>query len=223
MPSTTWIAFAQHERIAIGEPKDVVTRVKSFLDRHPEVPVFLLDANSSQPVEVNLRHSLATILRRLPKPCVENLAPSAAAAEAMPRGPGRPKLGVVAREVTLLPRHWEWLGAQPGGASVALRKLVERAQRVSAESDRRRVATESAYRFMYAMAGNEKGFEEASRMLFAGQFDRLKVEVANWPHDVRVHLLELAGRALAAAPADGGTQATEQPNDSRRSKPTGVS
>ncbi len=222
MPSTTWIAFAQHERIAIGEPRDVATRVKSFLDGQPEVPVFILDANSSQPVEVNLRNSLATILKRLPKPSVEDPAPSAAAAEAMPRGPGRPKLGVVAREVTLLPRHWDWLGTQPGGASVALRKLVERAQRLNVESDRRRAATESAYRFMYALAGNEKGFEEASRMLFAGQFERLKVEVASWPHDVRVHLLELAGRALAAAPADGGMPATEQLTDSGRSKPTGM-
>src|ERR1700739_3037247 len=43
--------------------------------------------------------------------------------------PGRPKLGVVAREVTLLPRHWDWLATQPGGGSVALRKLVGEARR----------------------------------------------------------------------------------------------
>jgi hypothetical protein len=209
MPNTTWIAFAKHKQIAIGEPKHVTTCVKSLLDRQPDVPVLMLDADSSQPVEVDLRGSLAAILKRLPSLTVEAPAPSAAAAEAPPRGPGRPRLGVVPREVTLLPRHWDWLGSQPGGASVALRKLVEKAQRASAESDRRRVATESAYRFMHALAGNEKGFEEASRALFAGQLDRLKDEVAKWPQDVRTHLLELAGRAMAAGPADGGTQATE--------------
>ncbi|MFY0534142.1 DUF2239 family protein [Nannocystis pusilla] len=31
-------------------------------------------------------------------------------------GPGRPKLGVVSREVSLLPRHWEWLERQPSGS-----------------------------------------------------------------------------------------------------------
>ena len=103
--------------------------------------------------------------------------------------------------MTLLPRHWDWLGTQPGGASVALRKLVERARRANAESERQRVATESAYRFMHAMAGNENGFEEASRALFAGRLDRLKAHVASWPHDVRTHVLELAGRAQAADPA----------------------
>lgn len=206
-PDTTWIAFADHKRIALGEPKDVATRVRAFVDSQPEVPVLILDASSSEPVEVDLRGSLATMLKRLPR--VQDPAVDTAAAEVAPRGPGRPRLGVVAREVTLLPRHWDWLGTQPGGASVALRKLVEKAQRASAESDRRRVATESAYRFMHALAGNEKGFEEASRALFAGELHRLKHEVASWPRDVRTHLLELAGRAIVAPPAEGGTPATD--------------
>lgn len=203
MPTTTWIAFARHKRIALGEPKEVATRVKSFVDGHPdEVPVLILDANSSQPVEVDLRGSLATIVKRLPAPLADASPSSALATEGVLRGPGRPKLGVVAREVTLLPRHWDWLGAQPGGASVALRRLVERAQRASADSDRRREATESAYRFMHALAGDEAGFEEASRALFAGNLDRLKDEVARWPRDVRTHLLELVSRAVSTAPAD---------------------
>jgi hypothetical protein len=194
LSDTTWIAFAHQKRLAFGEPKDVATRVRAFVDGQPEVPVLILDACSSQPVDVDLRGSLATMLKRLPK--VQAPALGAAAADVLPRGPGRPRLGVVAREVTLLPRHWDWLGTQPGGSSVALRKLVEKAQRASAESDRRRVATESAYRFMHALAGNEKGFEEASRALFAGELHRLKHEVASWPRDVRTHLLELAGRAV---------------------------
>jgi hypothetical protein len=141
------------------------------------------------------------VVKRLPASSPDTASSSAQATQEA-RGPGRPKLGVVAREVTLLPRHWDWLSEQPGGASVALRKLVERAQRASAESDRRRKATESAYRFMHALAGNEPGFEEASRALFAGKLERLKDEVAKWPRDVRTHLLVLAGRAISADPDD---------------------
>lgn len=199
----TWIAFAQCQRIALGDPKDVATRVKSVLDEHPETSVAVFDAQSSHPVDIDLRGSLATILKRLPATATatsaataDELLPSESTIEVAPRGPGRPKLGVLAREVTLLPRHWDWLGSQPGGASVALRKLVEKAQRASAESDRRREAMESAYRFMHAMAGDEVGFEEASRALFAGNFEQLQKEVSQWPRDVRMHLLELSRRAV---------------------------
>ena len=108
------------------------------------------------------------------------------------RGPGRPKLGVVPREVTLLPRHWEWLGAQPGGASVALRKLVEQARRSSGGEDRIRLARESAYRFLTAIAGNLGGFEEALRALFAGERARFEAETVAWPGGVRDYALGLA-------------------------------
>jgi hypothetical protein len=202
MPKRTWIAFAKHKQIALGDPKDVITRVKAFLDTRPDEAIFVLDANSSRPVEIDLRGSLTTILKRLPAPVAEETSLSETATEAVPRGPGRPKLGVVAREVTLLPRHWDWLGTQPGGASVALRKLVERARRASAETDRRREAMESAYRFMHAMAGDEAGFEEASRALFAGDLPRLQDEVAKWPRDVRMHLLELASRVASTSSID---------------------
>ena len=205
---TAWIAFAKHKRIALGEPKAVITGVKAFVHAHLDVPVVILDANSSQPVDVDLRGSLATVLKRLPAPTADASPSTVSTPEEAPRGPGRPKLGVAAREVTLLPRHWNWLAAQPGGASVALRKLVEMAQRASAESDRRREATESAYRFMHAMAGDEAGFEEASRALFAANLERLQGEVAKWPRDVRTHLLALAGRAVSAVP-DDTTKPTE--------------
>jgi hypothetical protein len=120
--------------------------------------------------------------------------PARAPTEALdePRGPGRPKLGVIAREVTLLPRHWDWLGTQPGGASVALRKLVEEARRTNGAKDRRRAAQEAAYRFMSAMAGNLPGFEEATRALFASDRRRLSDLVAAWPADVRDYAIQLA-------------------------------
>src|SRR5690349_21604387 len=110
--------------------------------------------------------------------------------------PGRPKLGVVAREVTLLPRHWDWLASQPGGASVTLRKLVEQARRANQGRDRKRRAQESAYRFLSAMAGNERGFEEALRSLFAGKRKRFDQIIEPWPIDVREHAKKLAAAAF---------------------------
>ena len=200
--ATIWIAFAKHRRIAHGTPKEVAAEVKRLTDAQADTAVLIFDAESSQPVEIDLRGSLAAVLKRLPAEPPQDATraevQTAPEASEPSRGPGRPRLGVVAREVTLLPRHWDWLGAQPGGASVALRKLVEHAQRASAAADQRRAAIESAYRFMHAMAGDATGFEEASRALFAGDSSRLQTEVAHWPRDVREHLLALAERAMPA-------------------------
>jgi hypothetical protein len=116
-----------------------------------------------------------------------------------PRRRGRPRLGVVAREVTLLPRHWAWLATQPGGASVALRRLVDDARRAGAGRDRARQARDAAYRFMHALAGDLPGFEEASRALFAGDRDRFAAAVASWPPDVREHATKLGFAADESA------------------------
>ncbi len=115
-----------------------------------------------------------------------------------PRKPGRPRLGVVAHEVTLLPRHWEWLYSQPGGASVALRKLGDEARRLNADKDRVRAAQKAAYCFMTAMAGNELGYEEALRALFAGNRGAFEERIAAWPSDVRDHASKLAAGAFPA-------------------------
>jgi hypothetical protein len=112
---------------------------------------------------------------------------------------------VVAREVTLLPRHWDWLNGQPGGASVALRKLVEEARRVNEGRDRVRRAQESAYRFMSAMAGDLPAFEEAARALFAGKADQFASLICRWPKDVRMHLERMVGRG-----AGGGGKLEER-------------
>ena len=141
------------------------------------------------------RGAVSTVLRRVPAQAKTEPAPAEDAAPQAERTPGRPKLGVVAREVTLLPRHWEWLAGQPAGASVALRKLVEHARRASKEADRVRAAQESAYRFMTTMAGDQPGYEEAIRALFAGDLERLRQFVAKWPRDVRNHVLALAEAA----------------------------
>lgn len=190
-PTLRCTAFAGSRRIASGELRHVALKAKQAFDAGK--PVLVFEDASGQPVELPLELPAGDLLRRLAEP-----APATAeVGESAPRRPGRPKLGVVSREVTLLPRHWAWLAAQPGGASVALRKLVEEARRVSADGDRRRAAQEAAYRFMQAMAGNEAGFDEAARALFAGDIGRFEEHSATWPDDVREHAALLAADAFA--------------------------
>jgi hypothetical protein len=186
-------AFEGPRRIAAGEVAEVALKVKKVVDRGPRGPVLVFDDVTSEPMELDLRGTAEEVSRRL---AVETVA----AEPEEPRGPGRPKLGVVAREVTLLPRHWEWLGRQPGGASVTLRKLVEEAKKANAGKDRLRQAQESAYRFMSVMAGDRPGFEEATRALFAGKQRRFEELVAAWPADVRDHARKLATPALRVRP-----------------------
>jgi hypothetical protein len=199
----TYTAFSGSRRIASGPLPEVAARIKQTEQTAPEAAASLLmfaDADG-RPVELDLRGSVAEVLARLThidsEYPLEAPIPAAADESATPpRGPGRPKLGVVAREVTLLPRHWEWLAAQPGGASVMLRKLVEAARKQGADADRVRQARESAYRFMAALAGNEPGFEEATRALFAGDGPAFTERSAGWPADVRDYSHKLAGPAF---------------------------
>ena len=173
-------AFAGHRLIASGEPREVVAAVKAAVEAGESVLVF--DDADARPVEFDLRGDVEAVLARLAPPVEEK------------RGPGRPKLGVTAREVTLLPRHWDWLAGQPGGASVALRKLVEAALREAEGPDRVRKGREAAYRFMTAVAGDLPAYEEATRMLFAGDWTAFDAAVAGWPEGAREHARMLAGR-----------------------------
>nr|WP_295370022.1 DUF2239 family protein [uncultured Sphingosinicella sp.] len=113
------------------------------------------------------------------------------------RGRGRPKLGVTSREVTLLPRQWEWLAAQPGGASAIIRRLVDEAQRSGAGAERER--RDAAYRFMQATCGDRLGYEEALRALYRGEGERFDTLTADWPEDIRAYIARLLGNGPAAA------------------------
>ena len=187
-------AFEGSRRIASGDLLEVARKAKEVIDRGERASVLIFDDSSSELVEVDFRGTLEEVMKRLDKPAVRMEQASA------PRGPGRPRLGVVSREVTLLPRHWDWLNSQPGGASVALRKLVEEARRVSGGRDRVRRAQEAAYRFMSAMAGDLPGFEEATRALFAGDPDRFHELTDPWPVDVRDHARGISGAAFGNTP-----------------------
>ena len=184
-PEPSWTAFEGTRRIASGALADVVTAAKAAIDGGSAEPVMVLDDRDAQRVEIDFHNDIDFILARLPQPTPE-IDPDA------PRGRGRPKMGVVAREVTLLPRHWDWLAAQPGGASVALRKLVDQARKASAGGEAARAAQERAYKFMSALAGDLPDFEEATRALFANDAPRFERLMAAWPADVRAHAMQLA-------------------------------
>jgi hypothetical protein len=203
-PEARWTAFSGTRRIQSGAPAEVARAAKAVVDGGEQAVLVFDDA--SRVVDIDYRGSPENVIARLgliddtstpsngngksedSSPYLESPAP---------RGRGRPRLGVVAREVTLLPRHWDWLGTQPGGASAAVRRLVDSARQSSVDKDRIRTAKESAYRFISAMAGNEQGFEEATRALFAGDETRFAAMSDSWPRDVRDHARALARQAFA--------------------------
>ena len=191
-----YVAFEGEHRIGAGDLPEVARAAKQLLDRRKDAAVLVFNGSTSALVDIDFRGTIDDVLARLPKlapPLDEEPATSAG-----PRGPGRPKLGVVAREITLLPRHWDWLAQQKGGASVAIRKLIDEARRASGDKDRTRSAQDAAYRFMTTMAGNRPNYEDAIRALFAHDRRRFATLIADWPAGIRDHAI----RPAYSDPAD---------------------
>jgi hypothetical protein len=184
MDTPTYSTFAGDRLVASGPLDDVLRRARAHLDRGGGALLFFEDLSGRQ-VDFDLRGTADEVVAR-------------ATAPARP-GPGRPRLGVVSREVTLLPQHWEWLEAQPNGISAALRRLIDAARRRAPEEERSRRAKEAASRFLTAMAGDRPGYEEASRALFASDGERFARLIQRWPRDVRQHALRLAAPAFESA------------------------
>jgi hypothetical protein len=185
MDSTpTYLAFAGPRRVAAGPLRDVLPVLKHRFDEDRSDLVLVFDAATGRQVDFDLRGSVDEVLER--------------AAQAQRRGPGRPKLGVTSREVTLLPRHWEWLEQQPSGISASLRRLVEQAMAVHPGKERARRMREALSRILTALAGDRPGFEEATRALFAGDTARFEALVERWPKDLREHAVREAREAARA-------------------------
>ncbi len=191
-PPSTFTAFVGLRSVAEGSIRDIADALATS---RTDTPPLIFEDATGAPVELDLRHGAAA--------AVEDYAHRTAQAdrEEPPsrQGRGRPRLGVVAREVTLLPKHWDWLAAQPGGASAALRRLVDEASRIAAPADRLRQARDATYRVMSALAGDLPGFEAASRALFRGDWEAFDTARSYWPSDVGDYI----GR-LAAAARPGG-------------------
>lgn len=184
-----------------GPLVEVALAVKKATESRPSSAILVFDDLTGRVIDLDLRGTKAAVIERLSRPPRrfpgryrprESEAQRSVRKASEPRGPGRPKLGVVSREVTLLPRHWEWLEAQPSGASAALRRLVDDARRTGIPQQKRRATQEATYRFMLAIAGDMPGYEEATRALFADDRPRLELRIADWPKDIQTHVLRLA-------------------------------
>ena len=189
----TYTAFAGEHLVAAGGLRAMLGKVKSYLDDGGEERVLIFEDWTGRRAVFDFRGTPEEVLDR--------------ADPGGPRtGPGRPKLGVVALEVTLLPRHWEWLERQPSGASAALRRLVDEARKREPGRERARLAREAASKGMWAMAGDLPNFEEASRALFGRDQARFEKLIAAWPKDLRKHLARLVREAagMEEEPAAGG-------------------
>jgi uncharacterized protein len=174
--------FLGSKRLATGPLRQVALVAKKAVDRGAQRRVLIYNDSTGRSIDIDVRGSDAEILSRLtddgPRP--------------LPRKRGRPRLGVVARDVTLLPHHWQWLSSQPGGASIAIRKLVDAAHHANQDSDRRRERQAAAYHFMSSMAQDLANFEEAARALRAHDGERFALLTRSWPVDVRDHAIRLA-------------------------------
>lgn len=185
MATESFTAFHGHRQICTGDVQDVASAAFD-IQQTAQQPVLIFDDLTGRTIELDLRHGAPAAVAdyRVRHPVHD---PATAR-----QGRGRPRLGVVAREVTLLPRHWEWLADQPGGASAALRRLVDDARRAAAVPDRRREGQQTLYSAMFVLAGDLAGFEEAARALFANDAEGLESILATWPDDIAGYLDRLA-------------------------------
>lgn len=194
--TATAIAFERDRRLANGPLADVAVAVRKRAGKGTHENILVFDQASGRTLTLDLTGTEKDVRARYSETPAAALEAPEDAPPTAPRGPGRPRLGVVPREVTLLPRHWEWLNAQPGGASVALRKLVEEARKTRGQTDTLRARQEAAYRFLSAIAGDWRNYEETTRALYAGDAGRFRTLTEDWPADVRDHARLLAAAAF---------------------------
>jgi hypothetical protein len=190
-------AFIGDHRVASGDPVEVVHAAKAELDRGADPHVRLFDDRTGRRLDLDFAGDPAVVADRA-EWLRASLIDQTDATSPEPRGRGRPKLGVVAREVTLLPRHWAWLASQRGGASATLRRLVDEARKASESLDRVRHSQDAAYRFMYDSAGDAPGYQEAIRSLYRGDAAGFEAATERWPADVREYARHLAADALGS-------------------------
>jgi len=189
--SETYTAFSGTELLVRGPLADVLAATKPLVDEEPSRPLLIFEDGSGRQVDFDFTGSVKEVVDRARPKVVAN-------------GPGRPRLGVVSREISLLPRHWEWLESRPEGCSAALRRLVEEAQKRDPEAEHRTRARDAAHKFLWAIAGNYLNFEEVTRALYAGEHEQMFELMLDWPEDVREHTRALLGLGSNRDPRGAG-------------------
>ena len=195
-----YTSFCGTSCICRGTIEAVVLAAKVIVDGGEKARIAIFDDLTGETIDIDFRGSPDDVVGRLADHPVLRSTSEVGPGEVSERrpGPGRPRLGVVSREVSLMPRHWEWLAKQDGGASGVLRRLVEDARKHGQQKDRLREAQTAVHRFMWDMAGNEPHFEEASRAFYAHDYEALRELIRDWPIDIRAHLKRLVQRMLPA-------------------------
>lgn len=187
---STYTAFEGSKLLTRGPLDKVILKTKHRLEKEPEASILIFSDSTGRTIDFNFHGTEVDVLKRL-----EIYVSGDASGEdstKLASGPGRPKLGVVSREVSLLPRHWEWLANQTGGASATLRKLIEFEQKKSGGGLTLKQAQERVYKFMSVLAGDLEGYEEALRALYRKDGDSFQTHIKKWPRDVKAHTLTLA-------------------------------
>jgi len=188
---TTYTAFEGSELVFRGSLQHVVTKIKKRMGKTSHSEVLLFSDETGKLMDFNFHGTEKDVLKRLE--VFSSVSDRHGKEEsASPAGPGRPKLGVISREVSLLPRHWEWLAAQPSGSSATLRKLIEEAKKKSSGGATVKQLQERCYKVMSVLAGDLSGYEEALRSLYKKDEERFLVQIKEWPKDIRKHIAELA-------------------------------
>lgn len=178
----TYSAFENNQLICQGPLNEVILKIKKSIGKEEHTSALIFSDESGRTLDFNFRGTEKEVLKRLEIYLPENQK------EEVSSGPGRPKLGVVSREVSLLPRHWEWLATQKGGASVTLRNLVEEARKKSTHVDDGKQSQESTYQFMTVMAGDLENYEEALRALFKKDKKTFLKNIQGWPKDIKDYI-----------------------------------
>jgi hypothetical protein len=187
-----YTAFMGERQIVSGEIKKMLLVTKSFIDRNKDAQVLIFDDQTGRQVDFDFRGTPDDVLARISE---HPLFKTDIGSEKREIGPGRPKLGVVCREVSLLPRHWDWLEEQPGGISASIRKLVDEARKREPDKEKARNMRNAASRIMTVLAGNLPGYEEASRALFSGNTEKFENQICDWPQDICGYLQRIILKA----------------------------
>ncbi|MCC2615272.1 DUF2239 family protein [Aestuariibacter halophilus] len=170
-----YIAIYEKQLIARG---DIIHVIRAIKARNQFIEPYLYEVNTCQRIDIDWYGSADEVIAKLPN----TLAPT-------PAKRGRPKLGVTSKEVTLLPRHWQWLSKQRGGASTTLRRLVDQAINNMSAKEQLHMLQSQLYNLMTVMA-DEAGFEEASRALYRADNEAFQRAIQTWPDEIKQLLTE---------------------------------
>ncbi len=188
--ATTYTAFDGSQVFAKGSLTEVVKKIKTAIGKSANNSILIFSDTTGRTMDFNFQGSEKDVSKRLEVYVAEE--PSV-----VPAGPGRPKIGVVSREVSLQPRHWEWLATQSGGASATLRLLVEHAKKKGEGTLNTKQAQERTYKFMSVMGGDLPGYEEALRALYKSDEKTFASHISKWPEDIRTFTEQLAESVFA--------------------------